>query len=308
MATKQTVSRSWMDRWTRYLALFIIVGGLAFGAYYYMDRYFYPSEPLPQREARRLEELIRRDPGNAELRWQVALLYWDQGRLDEAIAQSQEAIAINPNHEPALATLGNLYVEQKRYQEAVEPFLKVVALNEKNPMRFENRRLEAAYYWLGFAYLALGQPEKARDALKEALTIDRTDADAHYLLGNAHLRLGSYPEAVISYRQATRFVFDYLEAYQGLLQAYEKLGDEARVDYARGMVDFSSRNYDAAIAELQRVTQALPDFADGFFGLGLAYERKGQKDKAMENYEATLRLDANHFLAGLRLQALRQNL
>lgn len=306
MAAKQSASRSWIDRWTKYLALFILLGGLGFGIYYYIDRYFYPSEPLTQREARRLEDLIRRDPGNAELRWQIALLYWEEGRTDDAIAQSKEAITINPAHEPALATLGNIYVELKRYQEALEPLLKVVDLNKENPYRLENKRLEAVYYWLGMSYLGLARPQEAVAALKEAVTIDRTDADAHYMLGNAYLQLGSYPEAVGSYRQATRFVFDFLEAYQGLTSAYEKMGDAARASYARGMVAFSSKNYDAAIAELQRATQALPDFADGFFGLGLAYERKGQKDKAIENYEATLRLDANHFLAGIRLQALRQ--
>ena len=54
---------------------------------------------------------------------------------------------------------------------------------------------------------------------------------------------------------------------------------------------------DPAIAELQAVTQAKPDFWAAWTGLGLAYEARGQKPEAAEAFQKALAGDPNDFNA-----------
>jgi superkiller protein 3 len=293
-----------LDRAIFFLAIFVVVAGIGFGAFYYIDRYYYPNDTLVDRQTSQLEEMIRRDPGNPDLRVQVALHYLTKGWYEKAEEQSREALKINENHEGALVTLGSIMIESGQYQEAIEPFAKVVELNADSPTRLENRRLEAAYYYLGMAYLNVDIPEEAVESLKEALLIDHTDADAHYLLGRAYQAQKDYEGAIASYGEALRFVPDYEEAYQGLTESYEAIGDNTMVLYGRGMVNFTQGNYEVAIDLLKQVVEAKPELAEGFFGLGISYEKSGMVQEAIDAYEQALAINPDYFAAQQRHQGL----
>lgn len=295
-----------LDRAIKILGVLLLLVVIASGLYYYIDRYVYTNVPLVEREAKRLEEMIRRDPSNPDLRVQVALYYAEKGLLDEAIVQSKEALRLNEYHQEALIALGDLYMRKGRFQEALEPYGKVVEMNRENPFRKENKQLEGVYYYMGVAYLGLGRPADAIEQLKEALTIDRTDADAHYMLGSAYQHQGNCDEAVSAYNEALRFVPDFKEVFQGLAQCYDKTGAKERANYARAMVSYSSAQYDEAIRQLQGVVAAMPDFAEAYFGLGMAYEKKGRKELAIGAYENAVRAKPDFILAQQRLQGLRR--
>jgi len=282
------------------VCLVIVIGGVI--AYLVTSR-DQPGE-LVEREVTKLEEIVAQNPDDPDKRVELALLYSEAGSLEQAIEQLKVALEINESHQGALVALGDIYMELGRYEEAIEPYLKVVELNEDNPMRGISRQLEGVYYYLGVAYFNLGKSEEAIESLEEALAIDRTDADAWYMLGATYQHMGEMEKAIDAFKEAVRFVPNFAEAYQSLAQCYEKTGQENLARYARAMVSYSSGDISGAVRQLEEVVATAPDVAEAYLGLGLAYEKEGQVEKAISAYQQALRIDPDMWLAQAKLQAL----
>jgi tetratricopeptide (TPR) repeat protein len=271
------------------VAAIIVLGGVSL-AWSPWDRFFRQPTILEQ-EVASLEERLQRNPDDPDLKVQLSLAYVRQERYADAEHQLREILDENADNQSALSALGRLYLNQGKFAEAVAPFTRVVELNEDNPMKGVSRELEGVYYSLGLAYLNLHQPEEAVSNLKQALLIDRTDSDAHYLVGLGYQQQGNHEEAIEALLEAVRFVPNYREAYQALAQSYEARGLAAEADYALSMASFSSGDYEDALSKLRTVVVALPDFAPAHLGLGLTYEKLGQKDEAVEAYSRVLQID-----------------
>ena len=71
-------------------------------------------------------------------------------------------------------------------------------------------------------------------------------------------------------------------------------GQAAGVDLARAPALIAKRDWDGAIAELQRAARADPKSADVHNLLGYSYRNAGRLDKAFGEYEIALRLDPKH--------------
>ena len=57
------------------------------------------------------------------------------------------------------------------------------------------------------------------------------------------------------------------------------------------------QDYEAAQTYLERATDALPDFAPAFLGLGLTYEKMGNLDAALTAIQRALELNPGDFAA-----------
>lgn len=107
--------------------------------------------------------------------------YLNQGRLETATQKAREALRIDPPYQDAQRLLEEIkqkyfnqgvnYIEGEEYAQAI-PLL-IEALNIE-PFR-------EGYYQLGYAYMRLGEFERARTACQDALAIDPTYEDAHRL-------------------------------------------------------------------------------------------------------------------------------
>lgn len=71
-------------------------------------------------------------------------------------------------------------------------------------------------------------------------------------------------------------------------------GQPAGADLARSRALIAKRDWDGAIAELQRAARADPKSADVHNLLGYSYRNAGRLDKAFGEYEIALRLDPKH--------------
>ena len=162
-------------------------------------------------------------------------------------------------------------------------------------MAQEDTTLQAAYYFLGESYVNLGRHSEAIPVLEAALAISSTDADALYQLGLAYQAIAQSQTAVECYHQALRFVPDFAEAYGGMVESYAALGQPYHLAYAQGMQAFCAGNYETAQAHLESATQALPDFAPAFLGLGLTYEKAGDLETALTATERALELAPSDF-------------
>lgn len=83
--------------------------------------------------------------------------YHNQGLVDQAIGEYQQALKLNPNFIEVYMNLGAIYVGKKDYDQAIQQFKKVVELNYYNTK---------GHYNLGMVYVYGGDKEKAEAELK----------------------------------------------------------------------------------------------------------------------------------------------
>jgi tetratricopeptide (TPR) repeat protein len=284
--------RSLTDRQMIYIliglgaAVVVLIGVFAF--VYYRDRYAVPATPNLGTTGNRLahlEEMIRTDPNNLELRMTVAQGYFTMQRYPDAVAQTGEVLKIQEGNKAALQlrALANLQLGEK--DAALADLQRIIDLGKDAPMAKMDQSLELAYYYIGMLYNQAGRYAEALPLLKKALEINLGDADAWLELGRANAGVGQHQEAIAAFHQVVMYVPDYMEAYQGMEKSYRALNQIGLADYAKGMALFGNKDYPKAATALEAVIEQYPDVVDAYLGVGLAYERLGERDKAIKALE-----------------------
>ena len=297
----QTIQRAF---WIVLGLLLVIV--VSFAVYYIWDRYSHAEGQTPaELDVARMETAVYEQPQDPGLRVMLAESYLQVGWYEQALEQADQVLHQHPENASAALISGISHVRLDRPEEALGPLHTFVALRKDGPMARSDTALEAAYYFLGESYVHLGQPAEAIEPLEAALLISPVDADALYQLGLAYHADGQPELAVQRYQKAARLVPDFVEVYQAMVDSYSTLNQPDHVTYAQGMVAFSQKDYQAAVFQLERATEALPDFAPAFLGLGLAYENTGDLQPALSAIQRALELDPGDFAAQQALGRLQ---
>ena len=120
---------------------------------------------------------------------------YEQGHLEEAIVEYDEAIRLDPQDADAYYNRGLAYGDLFKYQGAIEDYDEAIRLE---PRTF------IVYYYRGIAYHALGQLERAIQDLNEAIRLDPKYALAYSARGTSYRHLGEYQRAIEDYDDAIR--------------------------------------------------------------------------------------------------------
>jgi Flp pilus assembly protein TadD len=104
----------------------------------------------------------------AQKHYKKGFEFHNEGALDKAAEEYQEAIKLNPSLMEARMNLGAIYVNKKEYDNAIQQFKKVVELNYLNAR---------AHYNLGMVYIYQGDKDKANEELKILKNIGSDLAD-----------------------------------------------------------------------------------------------------------------------------------
>jgi len=143
-----------------------------------------PAQPhLDEAEVKRLEELARADPSNATPRMQIANLYFDAERYDQAIKWYEEALRLDPTNPDVSTDLGVSYyyinqpdrpLAQFKRSLEIEPKHTKTMLNQGIVLAFGKQDLEGATRsWQQVVDLAPNSPDgqaarRALDSMKAA--------------------------------------------------------------------------------------------------------------------------------------------
>jgi tetratricopeptide (TPR) repeat protein len=286
-----------------------LILALAFGVYYVQDqqaRSGSPQQTQLNQKLRSAEEAVRANPNDAAARIMVADLYAMSGKYAEAARQYEESLRINQSNLPAINGLAVVYAQLGQAEKA-QPMLEgIIAQSVERKVLRTSADIAESRLLLGQIYLTQGKLAEAREQATEAAAVAPANADILLLAGQVQAASGDFQAAVGHYRKALRFVPKFPEAYQGLVAAYEGLGDQSRAAYARAMVSYSGDNYDQAARDLEQIVRSQPELADARLGLGMAYERLGKRAEAASEYRESLRLDPTLDYAKTRLAGLGQ--
>jgi len=161
------------------------------------------------------ETMLVANPGDASLHTDAALISWDLGQADRAIAHYESAIAIEPDNVRTRYNFATLLAERRRFDEAAAHFRRAIALR---PDHAEAHNNLGAVLW--------GQ-EKFGEAFghfSEALRLDPTNVRAHNNVGHALASRGQMSEGIQHYREALRLDPDFADAHVNLARALAAQG------------------------------------------------------------------------------------
>lgn len=131
-------------------------------------------------------------------------------------------------------------------------------------------------------FMAAVQAEEAGDKMRathlyeEIIDIDPGYAAAYINLGTINFHLRYYGRAEELYRRATVADPSYVLAFFDLGNVLDEL-----------------QRPDESIAAYTRAVSLCPRYADAHYNLALAYEREGERRKALRHWQAYVRLDQN---------------
>jgi tetratricopeptide (TPR) repeat protein len=275
----------------------LVVAIISFGGYYYYDRYYSNKPKSMDQTIKNAEQAVTADPKNLQKRIDLAELYLFNSRYSDAITGANQVLLTDPQNQHAWLVLGLSYAMMGNPSPAIEPLQKYFDANKNSDMPGLNKTLQTAAYYLGDSYLKLGQPDKAVEPLENAVRWSKTDADAMYKLGVVYTDLKKYNDALAMFSYATAFVPDYREVYEGMAVVFTQTNEPDYLNYANGMVAYTTKDYQTATSLLLKSAQAKPDFAPTFAGLGLVYEAETDLLKARDAYDTALKLDQNNLTA-----------
>ena len=135
------------------------------------------------------------NPKDPETNYWLGRIYWSRKQFPKAVDYLQNAIKLRKDYPEANMALGLVYLELKRWDEAILQF-DLVAQHELY------REPEAAYNNLGWAYLMKGEREKAGAAFQNALRINPNYCPAYCNLGEVEAQKGLSANAIKNYRRA----------------------------------------------------------------------------------------------------------
>jgi Flp pilus assembly protein TadD len=216
-----------------------------------------------------LQKFIAEKPEVPFAHFQLAYAYTALKRGDEARAEYERTIALDPKMPEAYLNLGILLLDKQEYAAAVAPLSKAVELL---PAQSRPRSL------LAVAQERSGDQEAAARSYEGVLHLDPNDLTANHYLGELDLRRNKPAEAEARFRHALEIRPDAPEVLQGLAKSLEAQNKpEAANAYRKYLAVMpedsgararlihllvNAQEYDAAIAELDRTDAGKPPSLD----------------------------------------------
>ncbi len=196
----------------------------------------------------------------------LGIMYFDQGRIPEAISEIKTAIAMEPKNAVFQQWLGFIYFSSGDYKEAEETYLKALQLDPY---------LTEVHNYLGTLYNETGKREEALKQFTMVLQ-DKfypTPEKVHYNLSLLYEKEGDLKEAVNHLRKAVEKNPKYYQAHYQLAKLLDTLG-----------------NYEDAIFEFKVAEISYKQDAVFHFLFAMSYMKMGDSENARNHFQRVVDL------------------
>jgi tetratricopeptide (TPR) repeat protein len=224
------------------------------------------------------EKALALNPHDADALLGLAGIASLRGNRPRAEHLTQVALASNPDFPPALAQLAELRRDAGDLGEAIRLYREALALDDASP---------ALYLGLGDCLERAGQYTEAEKAFRRVISLQPDSFEAWYNLGVNAAQQGRFDEAVANYEKALS-----LDPKHPLYAA--ALNNLGTVQLDRGKKEL-------AIARWEEAVKASPEQLEARYNLASQYLEQDRLDDAIRLLEEAARLAPNHELVHARL-------
>jgi tetratricopeptide (TPR) repeat protein len=225
-----------------------------------------------------LEKALQENPGNVLVKTQLAGLYFEAKKYNEA-AKLYEEIDQSGKSKSILEKLLSIYQIQKRADDALEVYIQILKLSE-DPESFQQ-------------FLQYGQKHKSREEWGRFLEQHLRDIPKAFqssvllVMADVNTQAKNWRKASDSYEKVIRSGVKDPDILYNLAITYQQGNDS-----------------DKAIQAMERYLQRNPSDLRSWMQLAEMQEKKGAFSGARQSYETVLEKSPNHKEALVRLTAL----
>jgi protein O-mannosyl-transferase len=201
------------------------------------------------------QRALQIDPERGETWSNYGQVLYTAKRLDEAENAFLRAVALVPELAEPYNNLGNIYADRREYDRAVAMYGKALELAP--------RARGQVVVNLATTLAALGDSERARSLIEEALATEPERAEWHYRLGRLERTLGQRAEAVAAFAKAVELDEQHVLALVNWGEVLLEMGSVAEASEC-----------------FARATRIDENYGRGWYGLGRALRLGESRDEA----------------------------
>lgn len=269
----------------------------AAGAWYYiglcefkLNRYDRVQSPL----ARAIDLLEIQSPEGEEIAgawYTIGLAHYLRSEYAKAIDPLNRYIELTNKAKreidpSARAALGRSYFALDRYDEALpllaaeQPTTKKPKANGSSlPSAEKSKETAANAYYVGVIHFKREDDDRAIPAFREAVKASPEDVTAMELLAESLMRKARKANSTEHWTEAAQ-----------VAEQIKTIRDDLKTANILGRAYLGGRQFDKAVAPLEKLAKSEPENGQGWLFYGIALSRSGQLRKAMEALEITIQL------------------
>ena len=214
-----------------------------------------------------LIEAVKANKSNEGAIYELAFCYDQLGDTERSIKCYSDFIDENPYSFTAWYNLGNAYSKLENHEKALWAYDYCVLINDS---------FGPAYFNLGHTNLAMNKYTKAIESFSKCMELDGDDPLAMCYIGECHEQLNELELARHYYKRSLELAPMLPDAWLGL-----------------GIVEDMEGNTQEGLTLILKASELDPDNPSVYHVLAGAYEKLGESEKAVENYELSLGLEPN---------------
>ena len=258
------------------------------------------------------QSLLKRYPNSAETLNSAAILDYQTGRPEDALAKVNKALSIVPDQVEFFNTKGLILRSIKQFDEALDSYQTGLGYAPENIAIRLN---------MGNTYRVLKQYESALEQYEQIIQLRPAHAGAYCNMGNVYDEMHAYEKAIKAYKKALELDPTMNMVYTLLAGTLSKTGSvKDAIDYCKKALELRPNNaetyndlgnmylqldqHELALPCYQKAYELKPDYSMALKNMGVAYQELGQQEQALACYKKLEDTDegyaeAQHYLTML---------
>lgn len=228
---------------------------------------------------------VEESPLSVFARINLGNIYVEKREYDKAIQKFNEALSLNPNASKAYSNLGKLYCLKGDYQRSLHYYGEALQLSPYSSKSYSD---------LGYFFYHLLKERLAISGLPDA----KPNKELQTMIYTYDVE-GLYQNSLYHYQKALHLNFNNAQVHNNLgdlyylKQSYQQAAEEYSLAiqinpyYAEaynnlGLVHFDEKRYEEAQQAFLQALALKPDFAEAYNNLGMVYLNEESYDKALD--------------------------
>lgn len=227
--------------------------------------------------------------------------FYKAKQFEEALAQYDKAIELDPTEMTFLTNKAAVYFEKKEYETCVKECEKAIEVGREN--RADFKKLAKAYSRMAAAYFKLKDYYNAKTYYQKSLTEHRTRetlnklAEVEKIIKEEERKKYIDPEKALKEKNAGKECFqkgDYPGAMKHYTEAIRRNPDDAILYSNRAACYQKLAEFPLALKDCETCIKLDPTFVRGYIRKGMALMALKEHSKASSAFQKALDLDPNN--------------